>query len=106
MLQQCDAADMTPDNRRKHAEIPDITTHSRNIGARVTCYVTAGVTNGKCLRNPRMGNINRCVEARGAAGAGRKARGVTLIPEWPLHNRQPWRSKHSDSIPYLAGIRR
>src|SRR3984957_16966827 len=36
-----------------------------------------------------MGNIKRCVEARGAAGAGRKARGATLIPEWPFISGSP-----------------
>ena len=71
------------------SQAADVPTHSGNIAGIPTCHVTAGVTNGKCLRNPRMGNIKRCVEARGAAGAGRKARGVTLIPEWPLHSRQP-----------------
>jgi hypothetical protein len=60
-------------------------THARNIMSLFTWCVTGGVTNGKCRRNPCMGNINHCTEARGAAGAGQQARGVTLEPERPFN---------------------
>src|SRR6516165_8353311 len=60
-----------------------VLTHSGNITAHTTCCVTGGVTNGKSSRNPRMGNINRCMHARGVAGAGQQARGATLGPERP-----------------------
>ena len=52
------------------SQAADVPTHSGNIEGIPTCHVTAGVTNGKCPRNPRMGNINRCMKAGGAAGAG------------------------------------
>src|SRR5215813_3716005 len=59
-------------------------THSGNIPAHSTFHVTGGVTNGKSCRNPRMGNINRCMQARGAAGAGQISPGRTLEPERPF----------------------
>src|SRR5712691_12796121 len=49
--------------------------HARNIAALVARDVTGGVTNGKCPRNPSVGNIDRCMQVGGAAGARQQARG-------------------------------
>src|SRR5215831_10942369 len=65
------------------------TTYSGNILAYSTWRVTGGVTNGKSSRNPRMGNINRCTKACGAAGASQQARGATLDPERPFKQVAP-----------------
>src|SRR5215468_6344006 len=59
-------------------------THSGNIPAHSTCHVTGGVTNGKSSRNPRMGNINRCMQARSGRGGPDQPRGRTLEPERPF----------------------
>src|SRR5215471_2048587 len=59
-------------------------THSGNIPAHSTCHVTGGVTNGQSIRNPRMGNINRCMQARSGRGGPDQPRGATLEPERPF----------------------
>src|SRR3984893_15973880 len=102
-LQQCDAAVMAPGDRPARAEVRGVTTHSRNIPCLTTCRVTAGVTNGKCRRNPSMGNINRCVEARGVAGAGLANPGGDPGTREAPHNRQPPGGANT-VIPYASWL--